>query len=300
MKIENLERKVFEAIINLLTAAATDIPEDVEKAIRSAYEKEENPLAKGMLKAIIDNIIVARNGKLPVCQDTGTVIFYVKAGEKFPLIGKLHSILIEATREATKRVPLRPNSVNIFTGKNTGDNTGRFIPWIEWEIIPNDDTAEITAVLKGGGSEAPSIAKVITPAEGIKGVMKLVVDTIVSAGAKPCPPVIVGVGLGPTADIAMKLAKKALLRPVGVRHEEPEVAKLEEQLLKALNRTGLGPHGVGGLTTALDVHIEYAYRHPASYAVAVATNCWAARRSSMKVYPDGKIEYITHRSLGGE
>jgi len=295
--IDELEKKVFEAAVKLIGAAATVLPDDVENALRKAYEAEESSLAKGMLSAILKNVEIAKTEKLPICQDTGTVIFYVKVGEKFPLLAKLATILREATIEATKRVPLRPNAVHPITGKNTGDNTGRYIPWIEWEIEPDSDKAEITVLLKGGGSEAPSIAKVITPALGVKGVMKLVVDTIFNTGAKPCPPVLVGVGMAANADIAIKLAKKDLLRPIGSRHEEKEVAELEEKLYKALNELGLGPHGVGGKTTVLDVHIDYAHRHPASFAVAVVTNCWAVRRSTMIVHPDGRIEFLTHKFL---
>jgi fumarate hydratase subunit alpha len=296
----NLEDKLFNATIQLIEAAATWLPNDVENALKIAYEKETNPLAKNMLKAMIENVKVARDEVLPICQDTGTVIFYIKAGEKFPLLGKLPVILKRATIEATNKIPLRPNAVDVFTGKNSGDNTGRYIPWIEWEIEENSDIAEITVMLKGGGSEAPSLAKVIPPGQGLKGVIKIVLEDIFEAGAKPCPPVIVGVGLGPTGDIAMKLAKKALLRPIGMRSDNPEVAKFELQLLEAINSIGIGTHGMGGLTTALDVHVEYAYRHPAALAVAVATNCWAARKSTMKVYPDGKIEYLTHPYLNKE
>jgi len=293
-----LENKVVEALVKLVKAAATVLPPDVEQAMRAVLEKEENPLALGMLRAMVDNLAIAKRESLPICQDTGTVIFYVKAGERFPLLGRLPSLITSATKIATEQIPLRPNVVNPFTGKNTGDNTGRFIPWIEWEVEPDSDSAEITVVLKGGGSEAPSIAKTLSPAEGVKGLMKLVVDTIVDAGAKPCPPVIVGVGVGPTADIALKLAKKALLRHVGQRHEDAEVANLEQALLEAVNNTGLGPHGVGGKTTALDVHVEYAYRHPAAFSVGVAVMCWAARMSKMKVDAAGNVTFLTHRELG--
>ena len=293
------ENELKESITKLVSAAAIYLPEDVKKALNDAYERETNPVAKSVLKSIIDNIRVAEEEKKPLCQDTGTVIFYIEAGEKFPLLGKLPRILREATIKATEITPLRPNAVDIVTGKNSGNNTGEYIPWIEWDIVPDNDSATITVVLKGGGSESPSLAKTIPPGLGIKGVLKTAIDVIFEAGAKPCPPVVVGVGMGPAADIAMKLAKKALLRPIGSRHRRKEIAELEEKLLKAINALGWGPHGVGGLTTALDVHIEAAHRHPAALSLGVATMCWACRRASLRVTNTG-VEFLTHPFLGGE
>jgi len=294
----SLEKKIFDTVIKLLELAATDLPEDVEKALERAYERETNPMAKSMLKSIIDNVHVARKWKYAICQDTGTVIFYIKVDPEFPLLGKLPSILREATVKATDLIPLRPNAVDPFTGRNSGNNTGRYIPWIEWDIVEGFKALEITAVLKGGGSEAPSIAKTLTPAEGLKGLAKIVLETIFEAGAKPCPPIVVGVGIGPTADIAINLAKKAIfLRPLNSRSDDPNAAKLEELLLEYINKMNLGTHGVGGVTTALDVHVEYAYRHPASFSVGVVTSCWALRRASARIYPDGKVEFLSHKIL---
>lgn len=296
--LSSIESIIRDTAIKLLEKAATDLPEDVEKAIRNAYEREVNPMAKSMLKSIIDNIHVARKWKYAVCQDTGIVIFYVKADPTYPLLGRIPSLLREATIKATDMIPLRPNAVDPFTGRNSGDNTGRYIPWIEWDLVEGLGYLEITAVLKGGGSEAPSIARTLTPAEGVKGLVKTVLETIYENGAKPCPPVVVGVGIGPTADIAMNLAKKAIfLRPLGVRSDDPNAAKLEELLLEAINKMGLGTHGVGGVVTALDVHVEYAYRHVATYSVGVMVSCWALRRASARIYPNGKVEYLTHREV---
>ena len=300
--IDMLEKRVFEAAVKLLEAAATVLPDDVEDALRRAYEGEDESLARGMLGAILKNVDIARNRRVPICQDTGTVIFYLKVGERFPLLGRLPEILRKATVEATKRVPLRPNAVHPFKEENSGDNTGRYIPWFEWEIVPDSDTAEITVVLKGGGSEAPTITRVLTPSQGLEGALKLVVDTIFKYGAKPCPPVIVSIGIGGTADIATKLMKKNFLRRLGQRHEDPFVAELEKKLLKAINMLEIGPHGVGGKITALDVFIDYAHRHPATFPVSVGVSCWATRKSAMRVHPDGRIEYLTHKFLneGGE
>ncbi|MCX8195562.1 MAG: fumarate hydratase [Acidilobaceae archaeon] len=285
-----------EALVKLIEAAATSLPRDVEEALVRAYEIESSPAAKSFLKAMVENVKIARKKKLPICQDTGVVLFYVKVGDKFPFTGALLSSLREATVEATRRVPLRPNTIDVFSGKNPGDNTGRNMPWAEWEVVEGEE-AEVTVMLKGGGSEVVGRAKTLVPAEGIKGIMKYVIEAIYEAGPQPCPPVIVGVGIGPTVSVAMKLASKALLRPVGQRHEDPEVAKLEETLLRAINDIGYGAHGMGGKVTAFDVHIDYAARHPASLSVAVVLGCWATRRASMRIKKDGKVEYTSHPEL---
>ncbi|MCD6504755.1 fumarate hydratase [Candidatus Bathyarchaeota archaeon] len=295
-----ISREVLrDKIAMMVSAAAIYLADDVKEALRRAYEREERTVAKSVLRSILDNVKIAEEEMRPLCQDTGTLLYYIKAGEDFPMLGELPAIIKEATVKATASTPLRPNAVDVITGKNSGDNTGEGIPWIEWEIIPESEEAEITVMLKGGGSEGPSLAKTIPPGLGVKGALKLAIDDVFEAGAKPCPPVIVGVGLGPTGDIAMKLAKKALLRRIGERHPRPEVAELEDKLLRAVNALGWGPHGVGGCTTALDAHIEIAHRHPASLAVGVIVNCWALRTSTLRVTKD-KIEFLTHRFLNVE
>ena len=291
------EAKIADAAVSLISAAAIYLPPDVKRALNQAQQNESTELAKKVIGSMLKNLEVAEAEGRPSCQDTGTVIFYVRAGAKFPYLGQLEGILRNATVRATADVPLRPNSVSIFTGKNSGNNTADRIPWIEWELVPDSDLAEVTVVLKGGGSEAPSIAKVIPPAEGMKGVYKMVLDDIFEQGPKPCPPVVVGVGLGPTADIAMKLAKKALLADIGQRNPDPDLAKIEVSLLQAINKLGWGPHGVGGSTTALDVHIDAVNRHPASFAVGVATVCWEDRKSTMKINSDGGVRFVTHPFL---
>ena len=297
MSVYDAERKITDAAVRLISTAAIYLPADVKRALKQAQEKETSELPKKVIGSMLKNLDIAEAEGRPSCQDTGTVIFYVRAGEGFPYLGMMERILRNATVKATAEVPLRPNSVNILTGKNSNDNTGDRNPWIEWELVPGSDTADVTVVLKGGGSESPSMAKVIPPGEGMKGVYKLVLDDIFEQGPKPCPPVVVGVGLGPTADIAMKLAKKSLLREVGQRNSDGELAKIEASLLEAVNKLGWGPHGVGGLTTALDVHIDAVNRHPASFAVGVATACWEDRLSTMRVYPGGKVEFLSHKFL---
>jgi fumarate hydratase subunit alpha len=285
-----VERVAF----NLIKQAVIYLPEDVKQALQKAYTEETSEAGKTQLKAILDNIEFAEKYQAPMCQDTGTIIFYIKAGAKAEDLDKIEKALTKATRRATVEVPIRPNAVNPFTQKNSGDNTGRLIPWINWEVVPGE-TIEMTVLPKGGGSENVCVMGMLVPGEGIKGLKKFVVNAVLEAGAKPCPPNILGVGIGGGSDIAMKIAKKALLRPLNVSNSDPEIAKLEKEILEAVNMTGIGPMGLGGKTTVLGVNIDYAYRHPASYPAAVAFNCWAARRAAARISADGTVEYLTHK-----
>jgi len=288
------ESVVENVAVKLLQLAVTELPQDVKKALQRAYREEESEAGKTQLKAILDNVELAEKMRTPVCQDTGVIIFYVKAGGQAKGLDKIGEALRSATIRATREVPLRPNAVDPFTQKNTGDNTGRFIPFIHWEIVPGD-SLEITVMPKGGGSENVCALGMLSPGQGVKGLKKFVVDTVINAGAQPCPPTILGVAAGGGADIAMKLAKAALLRPLDQPNPDSELAKLEKELYEAANSTGIGPMGLGGKITVLGVKVDYAHRHPASYPVAVAVQCWAARRASARIHPDGSIEYLTHK-----
>jgi fumarate hydratase subunit alpha len=288
------KKAVEDVAIKLLELAATELPHDVKEALQRAYREEMSEVGKAQLKAILKNVELAEKMRAPLCQDTGVIIFYVKAGSQVTGLDKVEIALRKATMKATGEVPLRPNAVDPFTQKNTGNNTGRFIPYIHWDVVPGD-TLEITAMLKGGGSENVSTLGMLSPNEGIKGLEKFVIDTVIKAGAKPCPPTILGVAVGGGADIAMKLAKAALLKPLNQPNPNLELAKLEEKLRQAANQTGIGPMGLGGKITVLDVKVDYAHRHPASYPVAVAVQCWAARRASARILHDGNVKYITHK-----
>ncbi|UCE29285.1 MAG: fumarate hydratase [Candidatus Bathyarchaeota archaeon] len=285
---------VENVAVKLLRLAVTELPKDVKLALKNAYRQEESKAGKTQLKAILENIELAEKTHTPMCQDTGVIIFYVKAGAQVKDLGRIEEALRNATKRATKEVPLRPNAVNPFTQENTGDNTGRFIPFIHWEIAPGNDL-EITVFPKGGGCENVCALGMLRPGDGINGLKRFAVDTIIRAGAKPCPPNIIGVAVGGGADIAMKLAKKTLLRPLNQLNPDLKLAKLEKELYEAANSTGIGPMGLGGKFTVLGVHVEYAERHPASYPAAVAVQCWAARRSSACIHSDGTVEYLTHK-----
>jgi fumarate hydratase subunit alpha len=190
---------------------------------------------------------------------------------------------------ATKEIPLRPNTVDPLTGVNHQDNTGHYMPHITWELV-SGDKVWITAFPKGGGSENMSRLEMLKPSEGLRGVKNFIVNTVLNAGGQPCPPTIVGVGIGGGADLAVKIAKKALLRPIGSPHTNPTVALIEEELISQLNASGIGPMGLGGKTTVLDVKIEVAHRHPASLPVGLVIQCWANRRARLLLYADGTWE----------
>ena len=287
--------KVVESVaFNILKQAVIYLPDDVKQALKKAYAEETSDMGKTQLKTILDNIELAEKYQAPVCQDTGTIIFYIKAGAQAKNLDTIEEALINATRKATKEIPLRPNAVHPFMGKNSGDNTGRYIPYVNWEIVFGDKI-EMTVMTKGGGSENVCIGGMIVPGDGINGLKKFVVDAVIKAGAQPCPPNILGIAMGGGADISMKLAKKALMIPLTEHNPDPEIAKLENEIFEAVNMTGIGPMGLGGKTTVLGVHIDYAYRHPASFPAAVAFNCWAARRASARINADGSVEYLTHK-----
>ncbi len=290
---------LVKGIVEVMRTVATRLPIDVYDALVEAREREENTVARRQLDAIIRNADLAATRSRPICQDTGMVYFFTKVGKDFPFLMDLRNVLVEATRESTFEIPLRPNAVDPVHERNSGDNTGRFMPWIDMELVKGD-RMELTVLFKGGGSEYPSTLRMIPPIQGLRGVKRVVIDAMYNAGAMPCPPVIVGVGLAGGSDIAMKLAKRALLRSIGVRHPDEMVAKLEEEIMELVNRLEIGPHGFGGPTTALDVKVEYGHRHPASYAVGVTTNCWAVRRGMAEFRPDGSYTVLSRHIEGGE
>jgi fumarate hydratase subunit alpha len=288
------EKVVEDTAFNLLKLAVVRLPDDIKDALNRAYKEETSEAGRVQFEAILKDIELAEKDNTPLCQDTGIIIFYVKAGAKVKDLNVIEKALQNATRRATKEVPLRPNAVDPFTQKNSGDNTGKHIPYINWEIT-DSDYVEITAFPKGGGSENVCTIGMITPGEGVNGLKKFVIDAVIKAGAMPCPPTIVGVAAGGGSDISMKLAKASLLRPLNEPNPNPDLDKLEKELYEAANSTGIGPMGLGGKFTVLGVRIDYAHRHPASYPVAVAFQCWAARRSTARIHLDGTVEYLTHK-----
>ncbi len=275
-------------LLQLILKAETEIPPDVIAALKRAYLVETGA-AKLQLEAMLSNVELAKKKRCPMCQDTGILTFFVSIGTSFPAIGMLKEVIEHAVSRATLEIPLRPNTVDPMTSTNHGDNLGSYLPHILWDF-ESGDTVHIMVLPKGSGSENMSALGMLSPSAGLNGVKQFVVDTVKKAGGRPCPPIVVGVGVGGSADLAMNLGKRALLRPVGIRHTEKLVATMEKELLELINKTGIGPMGMGGKTTALDVHVEVAHRHPASLPVGVVIQCWADRRASMVVHKDGSWE----------
>jgi len=284
--VDNADIK--NGIIQLIKKAETELPTDVINALKKAYGIEEG-IAKTQIEAILKNIDLAKKSGRPMCQDTGIQTFFVEIGVDFQHINKLKGLILDAVKIATIEIPLRPNTVDPFSGENHKDNTGDNIPYITWDFVEGSDVY-ITALPKGGGSENMSKLGMLKPGVGIEGVKDFVVKEMIKAGGNPCPPTVVGVGIGGGADLAMKLGKKSLLRPVGNRHKDKIIAAIEEELIKRINDSGIGPMGLGGKTTVLDVHIEKAHRHPASLPVGIAVQCWADRRAKMVIHSDGSWE----------
>lgn len=289
------ETLVKNTVIELLKDSSTKLPLDVKNALEKAYEIEEGP-AKAQLEAIIKNIKMAEESSIPLCQDTGVHIFFVKIGDvgNSKLEKKLPNIIIEGVREATRTIPLRPNAVHPLTRKNPGDNVGDYMPYVNFTPI-DSDYIEITAMPKGAGSENMSKVAMLNPSDGLKGIKKFALDTVVSAGSKPCPPTIIGLGIGGSADISIKLAKMALLRPIDQRHPDPTIASLEKELFEAFNSLGIGVMGLGGKTTVLGVNAELGYCHTASLPVAINVQCWAGRKATARIYKDGRVEHLTYK-----
>ncbi len=283
---------IKDLTVELIKKAETELPNDMVEALKNAYNIETKEIAKTQLKNILDNIKLAKETEIPMCQDTGIHVFFVKLPAKdFGITaGQIQTAIIQGVSSATKLIPLRPNTVHPLTRVNAGDNTGEHMPYINFKPSENE-YLEISVMPKGAGSENMSALKMLTPAHEIKGIKQFVLDTLVNAGGKPCPPIILGIGIGGSADISIKLAKEALMRPINQPHPEPDIASLERELYQTLNSIGIGPMGLGGTTTLLGINIEYAHCHTASHPVAVNVQCWAARRAKVKIFSDGRFEY---------
>jgi len=281
-------------VVELLNTAVTRLPEDVVQALKDCRNMEEAPIPELILDTILENIRLAAEKGLPLCQDIGTHIFYAQIPRWFPMsMIEIRDAVREGVREATPLIPIRPNVVNPLTRKNTGDNTGRHLPFVYFEGTEKD-YFELTVMPKGAGSENVSRMTMLTPSDGLDGIKEFVLDTLVRGGGMSCPPVVLGIGIGGSGGLAMHLAKQALLRPLNVPHPKPEIAALEKELLSELRGIGIGPMGMGGNCSVLGVKVQYADCHTASLPVAVNVQCWAARRATVRIFPDGGVEFVTH------
>ncbi len=271
---------IVRTVRDLAIRANTELGEDVLNAFQKALEIEESPAGKDILKRLIQNAEIARKERIPMCQDTGFAVVFVEMGQDVRVVGgALRDAIEEGVRQGYRDGYLRKSICHPFTRKNTGDNTPAVI---HFDIRPGDHFRLIFAP-KGGGSENMSRVTMLTPAVGIQGVKDFVVQRVKESGPNPCPPTIVGVGVGGTFEQAALLAKKALLRPVGAPNPDPELADLERDWLEAVNRLGIGPQGLGGRVTSLAVHLEMMPCHIASLPVAVNIQCHAARHKEAEL-----------------
>ncbi len=265
---------ITEKVKNLCMEANFDLGQDVLNAFKGAKAKEESPTAIEILGQLEENASIAREERVGICQDTGIAVVFVELGQEVHLVGgDLNGAIFEGVRQGYQEGYLRKSICHPFTRANTGDNTPAVI---HVEVVPGDKVKLIVAP-KGGGSENMSRVTMLTPAAGKKGMIGYVVQRVKESGSNPCPPTIVGIGIGGTFEEAALLAKKGLLRPIGSENPDPELASLEEEVLALINGLGIGPQGLGGRTTSLAVHVNMMPCHIASLPLAVNIQCHAHR-----------------------
>ena len=287
---------IEEAAKELYIRALKDIPPDVREALKkgaAAETREGNQSAGQVMFTILENIKVADEHDTLVCQDTGLAIYKVRIGTRIAVDPvELKRRLRIGCERATAEYPLRSNSVHPLTRKNTHTNSGEGLPIVKLDFVPDSSVIEIHMAPKGSGSENMSFLRMLNPSDGIRGITRFVLECVFEAGARPCPPIILGVGLGGTSDLAMQLAKEAsCFRKIGTSNPDPEAAKLEADLLDKINRMGLGPQGLGGATTALAVPVEWAHTHISQNPVGVNIQCWRGERAEAGIAEDGAITY---------
>lgn len=268
--------QIIQEVARLCIEANYYLGEDVLDALRNAREKEISPVGRAVLDQILQNAEIAAQGELPLCQDTGLTVVFLELGQDVHVVGgDLYRAVNEGVRQGYQKGYLRKSVVDKpFSARvNTRDNTPAVI---HTDIVPGDKF-KITVAPKGGGSENMSYLRMFSPAAGRQGLIDWVVECVEKSGANPCPPIIVGVGIGGTIDQTTLIAKKALLRPVGQPHPDREVAELEAEILERVNSLGIGPQGFGGRVTALAVHVETFPSHIASMPAAVNIQCHSAR-----------------------
>ncbi|MBI5443892.1 MAG: fumarate hydratase [Deltaproteobacteria bacterium] len=272
---------ISEALRRMAVAANTELGEDVLSAFERYAQCEESPTGRDVLGQLVENAAIARETKLPLCQDTGFAVVFVELGQEVHLVGgDLYEAVNRGVRQGYQEGFLRKSIVgDPLRRVNTGDNTPAVV---HLKLVPGE-RVRLTFAPKGGGSENMSGIAMLRPADGVEGVKRFVVQRVSDAGPNPCPPTVVGVGIGGTFEVAAYLSKLALLRPLGTRHPDPFYAQLEEELLTEVNRLGIGPAGLGGTTTSLDVHVEVHSCHIASLPVAVNIQCHAARHREVEL-----------------
>jgi fumarate hydratase subunit alpha len=270
--------EIRDQVAQICIDAAYNLSDDVLTAFDRAIETETAPAAREIIGLLKENARIAKDEHIPICQDTGIAIFFVEIGQDLRIKnGFIVDAINEGVRKGYKEGFLRKSVVDPITRRNTGDNTPAIV---YTELVPGDKL-KISFMPKGAGSENMSVIRMLRPTEGIEGIKNFVLECVQRAGANPCPPVVIGVGIGGDFEKAALIAKKSLLRAIGSPNAKLELASLEEMLLKAVNKTGIGPEGLGGKVTAMAVHVESYPCHIASLPVAVNINCHAARHKTI-------------------
>jgi L(+)-tartrate dehydratase alpha subunit len=296
MLCEINDKEKFTALLEKFIAlACIRLPDDVFARLEEMRDAEDSPLQKTLYDSYFENLKMAAELKRPCCQDTGMLQFYIKTGSAFPYLDITAEVITEAVRRATVSVPLRPNAVNYFDDRNTGDNTGERVPWIDWDVVPGLSTMEITLYLSGAGCSLPGMARVFKPSDGLEAVIPLVFDAICGPGINACPPLLVGLGLGHNIENAASLSKKACLRLLGTKHPHPKGAELERRIMDGLNSLGMGAQGLRGKQAVMGVHIESSARHTATISCAVNVSCYTLRRGIIRIESDLSYKLPVYR-----
>ena len=296
-QIDTLYDTAEQAARDLYIKALTDIPQDVRVGLKRGHVAEQsagNATASKVMLTVLENVKLADDQNMMVCQDTGLAIYKLLVGNRLAERGldmvELKRRMRIGAERATSEYPLRSNTVHPLTRKNTQTNTGEGIPVIKVDFVEDSDKLEIWMAPKGSGSENMSFLRMLKPSDGLKAVKKYVLECVFDSGANPCPPTIVGIGLGGTSDAAALMAKEAsCFRLVGSANPDPQVATLERELLELINQTGIGPQGLGGQTTAMAVNIEWAHTHISQLPVAVNMQCWRGERACAVIDIDGNV-----------
>lgn len=289
---EDFYRIVEETACEAYVMALKDIPPDVRDGLRRAIERETNERARDVMGTMLRAAELGDRGMM-VCQDTGIPIYWATIGTAAFVDGaRIAEIIERSVRKATVGTPFRSSIVDPSTRENRQDSTGEGVPVIHFDFARDADHLELLMMPKGSGSENWSFLKMLLPADRDAGVRRFILECVVEAGGKACPPLVVGVGIGGTSDQCVSLAKSATARPVGARHADPRVAEFETEMLDAINQLGIGPQGLGGDTTALDVHVERAWTHNSMNPVAVNMQCWRGERRRARIrYEDLSVEW---------
>ncbi len=291
MDASRLADTLLNTLVDALTQSVFQVRPDVDARLRQTVDQTSHPLAHLNLQAIVTNLDIAKRKQVPLCQDTGIPTFFLEIGSKFPFSLDYQTLLETVVRKVTISAPLRPNAVIPFTNKNSGDNTGHGWPIIYTTFLSNSNLLRIRFLMKGGGSENCSALFMFSPTITVDAICENLAKWVIDTRGKPCPPVILGIGIGGDASTCLKLAKESLFRPLDEEPDLPALAEIKREVVKRVNERGLGPMGLGGSPTCLGATIRWAMRHPASFPVGLVVQCHAHRGGEVVVKENGEMKF---------